>query len=238
MADMTKTWDRRTGVDIVTSHLYEEIVSLRLLPGSKISEAEIATRFGVSRQPVRDAFTRLANMDLLLIRPQKATEVKRFSNRTIEKARFVRATIEAEVLRRAATHCDSAGAAALDAAITAQKALMENADFDAFGQMDYDFHRLLCEIAGTEYAFDVIRSEKSKLDRLCMLALSKERGMPLLIEDHAAIARHVIAHDPDAAVAAGKLHLSRLDSTIAAIREKNSAYFDPDEEPQAPARPL
>ncbi|KKK71856.1 hypothetical protein LCGC14_2909720, partial [marine sediment metagenome] len=77
MSNATQMWDRRTGVDVVANHLYEEITSLRLLPGAKISEAEIAARFGVSRQPVRDAFSRLENLDLLLIRPQKATEVKR-----------------------------------------------------------------------------------------------------------------------------------------------------------------
>ena len=73
--------DRRTTVDEIFDHLFDEISSLRLRPGDRISEADIAAQFGVSRQPVRDAFTRLANLDLLLIRPQRATEVKRFSSR-------------------------------------------------------------------------------------------------------------------------------------------------------------
>jgi len=76
----------------VFDHLYDEIVSMRLLPGAKISEAEIAALFSVSRQPVRDAFSRLENLDLLLIRPQKATEIKRFSSAAITTARFVRSS--------------------------------------------------------------------------------------------------------------------------------------------------
>ncbi|NNE48440.1 MAG: GntR family transcriptional regulator, partial [Rhodothermales bacterium] len=40
---------------------------------------EVARCFGVSRQPVRNAFTKLGSEDLLLIRPQKATEVRGFS---------------------------------------------------------------------------------------------------------------------------------------------------------------
>ncbi len=228
MADLNTNWDRRTGVDVVTDHLYEEIISLKLLPGTKISEAEIAARFGVSRQPVRDAFTRLANMDLLVIRPQKATEIKRFSTRSIEKSRFIRAAVEAEVLRRAAARCDAKDAAALEAALAEQRAALENCDYDSFASMDYNFHKLLCDISGADFAFDVIRAEKSKVDRLCMLGLEKENRMPLLIEDHVTIARHVIAGEPEEAVAAGKLHLSRLDSTIERIREQNAAYFESD----------
>lgn len=230
MAELTQTWDRRTGVDLVTHHLYDEIVSLKMLPGTKISEAEIASRFGVSRQPVRDAFTRLANLDLLLIRPQKATEVKRFSTRAIEKARFVRAAVEAEVLRRAAARCDADGAAALETALEEQRALIRDTDFDAFGAMDYAFHKLLCDIAGVDFAFDVIQTEKAKVDRLCMLGLSKEHRMPQLIVDHESIANHIINGEPAEAVAAGMLHLSRLDSTITSIRERNAAYFDTDED--------
>jgi len=37
--------------DIVYHRLYEEIVNLDLLPGSKISEAEVSRRFEVTRQP-------------------------------------------------------------------------------------------------------------------------------------------------------------------------------------------
>ena len=38
MMDETQAWDRRTGMDRIASYLYGEIVSLRLLPGAKISE--------------------------------------------------------------------------------------------------------------------------------------------------------------------------------------------------------
>ncbi|SNR44254.1 GntR family transcriptional regulator [Puniceibacterium sediminis] len=230
MADTTQTWDRRTGVDLVANHLYDEITSLRLLPGTKISETDIAARFGVSRQPVRDAFVRLANLDLLLIRPQKATEVRRFSVRAIEKARFVRASVESEVLRRAARLCDKDGAKLLEDSLQRQRNLLADQDYAAFGTLDYEFHKLLCDIADVEYAFDVISAEKAKVDRLCMLGLSKEDRMPQLIEDHEQIAAMVIAGKPEEAVEAGMLHLSRLDSTIESIKTRNAAYFETDDD--------
>ena len=125
MARSEKSVERRTGVESVFDHLYEEIVAMRLLPGAKISEAEIARQFDVSRQPVRDAFSRLENLDLLLIRPQKATEVKRFSNRAITTARFVRVAIETEALRRAARLCTKEGAQLLENALTKQAKVVD-----------------------------------------------------------------------------------------------------------------
>ena len=59
--------------------LRDAIVRLELKPGDSISEAEIADRYGVSRQPVREAFIRLAQQGLLLIRPKRATLVKRIA---------------------------------------------------------------------------------------------------------------------------------------------------------------
>ena len=105
MTLLSKSSSRVTTLDDIFNYLYDEITNLRLAPGDKISEAEIAAKFAVSRQPVRDAFRRLENLDLLLIRPQRATEVKRFSTREIEKSRFVRQAVEKEVLFRAAQKC-------------------------------------------------------------------------------------------------------------------------------------
>jgi DNA-binding GntR family transcriptional regulator len=216
----------RTAVETVADYLFEEIAALRLLPGAKISEADIAVQFGVSRQPVRDAFSRLANMDLLLIRPQRATEVRRFSSAAIEKSRYIRSAVELDVLRRAAPLCDAAGAEQLDACIAQQQLACDASDYTTFGKHDYAFHKTLCEIAGVPFAFDIIAKEKAKVDRLCLLSLAKEARMPELIEDHLQIAKMVTEGNADKAMEAGALHLSRLDVTIDTIKARNPDYFE------------
>lgn len=218
--------DRRTSVDRVFDHLYNAIVSLEMLPGDKISEAEIAAQFDVSRQPVRDAFSRLDNLGLLMIRPQRATEVKRFSVREITKSRFVRASVEAEVLRRAARAVTPEGGLLLDASIAAQEPAVAARDHATFGGLDYKFHETICKVAKVDFAFEVIQFEKGTVDRLCMLSLSKEDRMEQLLSDHRTIAERIKASDPEGAVDAGMLHLSRLDATIEAIFERNPEYFE------------
>lgn len=221
-----KTTERRTGVDAVFDYLYEEIVSMQLLPGTKISEAEVAKMFGVSRQPVRDAFSRLENLDLLLIRPQKATEVKRFSSIAITTARFVRAAVESEVLRRAARSCDQDGSDLLQTQITEQKQAVDENNYDRFMSLDYAFHGALCTVAKTDFAIDVIAQNKAKVDRLCMLELARSDKLDKLFNDHKQIAKLVADNDEEGAVKAGMLHLSRLDTTINTIRDENADYFD------------
>ena len=225
MAQNLKITGRRTSVESVFDHLYEEIVSMKLLPGTKISEAEIAALFEISRQPVRDAFSRLENLDLLLIRPQKATEVKGFSSTAITTARFVRASVESEVLRRAARVCGKEGARLLDDCLKEQAQAVKKNNYDKFRSLDYDFHKGLCKVAEVDFAFDVISQEKAKVDRLCVLGLKRDERLDQLLDDHNNIAKMVISNNESGAVEAGMLHLSRLDATINAIRDENADYF-------------
>ncbi len=226
MVHNLKVAERRTSVDTVFDYLYNEIVSMRLLPGAKISEAEIASLFQISRQPVRDAFNRLENLDLLLIRPQKATEVKRFSSLEITKSRFVRAAIEAEVLRRAAKLCDKDSAKLLKANLAEQKLAVKADDYSQFRDMDYRFHEILCTVGNVDFAFDVIQREKAKIDRLCVLGMkARDARLDQLLEDHVTMAECVSGNDEEGAVKAAMLHLSRLDTTITTIQTEHSEYF-------------
>ena len=221
-----KPTERRTNVDSVFDYLYDEIVSMRLLPGTKLSEAEIAKLFDISRQPVRDAFSRLENLDLLLIRPQKATEVKRFSSTVITTARFVRAAVEAEVLRRAARLCGQDAADLLEVCPAEQQAAVKENNYDRFRLLDYAFHETLCTVGEVDFASKVIALNKAKVDRLCVLGLARDERLEQLLSDHISIAQMVSNNDEEGAVKAGMLHLSRLDSTINAIREEHADYFD------------
>src|SRR5580698_7581353 len=51
--------------------LEEEIVTLRIPPGSVVSEAGLSARLGLGRTPVREALQRLANEGLVQILPRR-----------------------------------------------------------------------------------------------------------------------------------------------------------------------
>lgn len=216
----------RTTADIVFASLREEIATLKLLPGTKISESEVASRMGVSRQPVRDAFNRLGNLDLLWIRPQRATVVRGFSMKSIENARFVRQAVESEVVEQACKVWDANCAEALEANLIQQQEAIDAGQIDEFHDLDYQFHQLICQLSGYPMAFEVIEQSKRKVDRLCMLSLGKSEEVSTILEDHREIARALGDRSVEKARTVTKRHLSRLDDSIKEIYAKHSEYFE------------
>lgn len=226
MLEIAEPIERRTTTDVVFERLHEEIASLKLLPGTKLSEVDVARRFGVSRQPVRDAFNRLGNLDLLLIRPQKATEVRGFSMERIAHARFVRLAIELEVVRRACAVWDDQRAEVLAQNLSEQERAIKAERTEEFQVLDSEFHKSICELGGTPLAVETIRESKLKVDRLCILSLGRESEAATLLEDHRELARALAKRSVEESTAIARHHLGRLDATIAEIKKSHSDYFE------------
>ncbi len=217
---------RRTTTDLVFDELQEKISSLELLPGTRMSEAEVAKQFGVSRQPVRDAFNRLHNLDLLLIRPQKATVVRGFSLQRIEQARFVRLSVELEVVRRACEVWNKTAAQRLQQNLLIQREAVEARATESFHRLDFQFHTLICEHSGCPLAIETLAESRQKTDRLCTLSFGREDEAATLLDDHQQLAAAIDTGNVEAAFALVRVHLGRLDDTIAAIHESHADYFE------------
>ncbi len=226
MQSITDKIERRTTTDIVYESLYEAIVSLEILPGTKLSEADIAKKFEVSRQPVRDAFNRLEAQDLLLIRPQKATRVRSFSMERIGHARFVRLSVELEVVRAACRNWKPEYSKLLEDNLKQQKDVVSRNEAEKFHQLDYDFHRLICELSGNPLAFNTIQECKRKIDRLCLLSLGRESEADILVRDHVELAKALADRDEATATEMIRRHLGRIDKTIEEVHSKHAEYFE------------
>ena len=81
--------------------LRRDIVHCLIPPGTPLSEKEVSVRFDVSRQPVREAFIKLAENGLIQIRPQRGSYVNKISLSQVRNGCFVRQAIECAVARRA-----------------------------------------------------------------------------------------------------------------------------------------
>lgn len=226
MQNIAESLERRTTTDLVFEKLFDAIVSLQMLPGTKLSEVEVAKRFGVSRQPVRDAFNKLEAQDLLLIRPQKATQVRGFSMERIEHARFVRRAVEVEVVRSACAKWQPADKDMLDQNLAEQRQAVAQNQFETFHQLDYEFHKLICSLAGHQMAFETIQQCKRKVDRLCLLSLGRQSEAKTLLEDHELLAAALERRNAEEAADVVRLHLGRLTDTINDIHRTHSDYFE------------
>lgn len=217
---------RRSTADIIFEQLRDEIMSLEILPGTKLSEAEVAQKFGVSRQPVREALNLLASEELVDIQPQKATRVGRFSLQRIEAARFSRRAIEIELLKAACERWSDVYRPGFERCLAAQARAVEDRDTAAFHGLDEQFHALLAEAAGADFAIEQIKAHKAYIDRICVLSLKNVSEMEDLVQDHRTVFEAVAVRDFASAEAAMRLHLSRIEKTINTVRQSNADYFD------------
>ncbi len=217
---------RRSTADIIFAQLREEIMSLEILPGTKLSEAEVAAKFGVSRQPVREALNLLSSEDLVAIRPQKATRVRQFSLQKITSSRFVRRAIEIEAVKNACKNWSDVFRPSFQRCLDAQDRTVEKQDIKEFHLLDEQFHALIAEAAQAPFVSAQIRSHKAYIDRICVLSLKNSDEIAVLVQDHRNIVECISREDAEGAEAVLRLHLSRIEKTIEAVRQANSEYFE------------
>ncbi|TMV50422.1 GntR family transcriptional regulator, partial [Thioclava sp. BHET1] len=192
----------------LTRILRERVISNQLPPGERISESEIALQFGVSRQPVREAFIKLAEEGLLEVRPQRGTFVRKISVPAVMDARFVREAVEADLVKLLCVTPDAALIRELERQLSAQRELAV-ADSGGFRRMDDLFHRTIAEAAGKSHAWAVVEGMKTQMDRVRQLS-TEHFALDKLIAQHAAIVAGLARGDGAAAEAAVRQHLREI----------------------------
>lgn len=209
----------------VVSALRDDIVTMAMKPGDVISESDIAGRYGVSRQPVREAFIRLAQQGLLLIRPKRATVVKKISPDGVRQSRFIRESIEVEIIRRVAAHPGPEANQIIEGLIAEQEQASAAGDSRRFHTLDELFHRSLARLAGVEYAWQLIDDHKMQLDRVRYLTLGVSSSQRAIAE-HKVIAAAIADADVTKAEAAMRAHLARAELLLTQTISDFPDYFE------------
>jgi GntR family transcriptional regulator, rspAB operon transcriptional repressor len=209
----------------VFEQLREAIVSLQLAPGTVLSRAELAERFGLSQTPIRDALMKLGEEGLVDIFAQHATVVSRIDIASARQAQFLRRSIETEVVRQLAGQADASLLVRLRAQIDLQASLMGGATYRDFIEADRTFHRLMYEAAGVPDLFQLVRQRSGHIDRLRMLNLPSVGKQRAIVRDHRRIVEALAAGDADAAQAQLREHLSGTLAQTEAIRSAQPDFF-------------
>jgi DNA-binding GntR family transcriptional regulator len=216
----------RTAARRVELEIRKAIITLALKPGMPLSEKEIAARYGVSRQPVREAFISLSRAGLVEIHPRRGTFVVKISLDRMLEARFIRESMEVAVVRRACQRFDARVRTRMDFYLDAQETAAESGAHYDFQRADELFHAAIAEGAGCPSAWTVMENIKAHMDRVCHLTLPAATALPLLIDQHRAILAAIDARDADAAEAALKLHLSEILKALPAVQAEHREMFE------------
>ncbi len=109
---------KRTYTSTLIEVLYELIQSLELAPGTRLTEAALAKRFGVSKTPVREALLLLEREGLVTIVPHAGATVTWLTVEDYEQQLFIQDALELPSLPMIAERLTMVDAAACGQLIT------------------------------------------------------------------------------------------------------------------------
>jgi len=222
----------------VFHELKSAIVTMALTPGQALSENEIATRLGVSRQPVREAFIKLSEAGLVSIRPQRGTFVVKISTKQVTDARFVREAVEVAVARKACEVMSADTIAVLRKNLDAQRVAAAETAPARFLALDEAFHRGLALGVDCDYAWRIVEEVKAQMDRVRYLSLPQATPIARLVDQHVAILDAVEAGDEPRAEATVREHLCEILTSLPVLEKQFPHLFESEEDTEsAPASP-
>lgn len=199
------------GTDVY-SVLREDIISLRLRPGTFFSIKDICETYQVGRSPGREALIRLSQEGLVTFLPQRGTMISTLDLDRIDDERFIRKSIEEKVMEEFAAVFSPSVILQMEECIQEQKECLKTKDVRRFFTSDDKFHHIFYEETGREHCAAVVEKECGNYKRMRLLSLMLEdQAMASAMEEHEAIISTLSAReDLERLLFWFDLHLDRI----------------------------
>lgn len=220
---MTEASPRATAAERVFEALRGAIVGGELPPGAPLTEVEQASRLGVSRTPIREAFARLIAAGLVTERGPRSLVVSDIDADDVSALFDLRRALDEQAARLAAQRADTGQReqftilaqrfADAPAAITALA--VEDPARNGYYALVAEFDAALdLALTNSPYLAAAIASTRIHLTRVRRLAQDDDARLAASAAEHGAIARAIADGDPERAAAATRLHLHEALTSI------------------------
>ncbi len=127
-----------------------------LLPGQTLNQDELASRFGVSRIPLREALRTLAGEGLIVMRPGIGAVVTELRPDELDELLELRMALEPALLASVVGKVSAQQLAELRAHAIRLGDLAVEGDLDSWCSEHYAFHRRLLELAGRRHSLRLV----------------------------------------------------------------------------------
>lgn len=213
----------------VYSYLRTLIIQNKLQPGMQLSENDLSTHCQVSRQPVHDALARLSQDNLIEIRPQIGSFVKKISITNLNEVCFIRSSVECNAVRESVWLTEAARAKIIDKLnknLEQQRRLNEKSgSYEKFLALDDTFHSLICSFSETTMAWELIQSIKGNMDRIRFFTFANISRIGDLIEEHQQIVDAIAKKDIELCCSLLRTHLYVIASTYRQAMQEREGWF-------------
>jgi DNA-binding GntR family transcriptional regulator len=133
---------RKTSL-FVHATLRDMILSGRLKPGERLSQAQLAQSLNVSRTPMREALRMLQEEGLIDAEPDRRPRVRGFDAGEVDSLYAARILLESLAMSLSAPGLGEADVRAGEELLTRMRKQADEEDFDAWHHTHLEFHRLL-----------------------------------------------------------------------------------------------
>lgn len=199
---------RRPTATIIAETIRDRIIDGSFEPGMQLTEVQLATRLGVSRGPVREAFQRLVQEGLLHAEPHRGVFVATLDADDAADVAVARTAIERLAAERVARRGEPTTLDALREIVDEMAAAAAGGDWDDVAAIDLRFHEEL--VAGSDSP-RLVRMYTTLLaeTRLCLRSLpSQHRDPAEVVAEHRSLLDALAAGDGRAAAASIEAHLA------------------------------
>lgn len=205
---MTTEW--RSSVSLVNQTaalIRERIFSGSYCPGSRLSQAMLASELGISRTPLREGLRILEQEGLVTAGVRGVATVFSPGMREIREIFELREALEGTSARLACSRITPGNLSDLDQVMTEQHRAWESGQFELFRRLGLHFHSLLLDASGNSRIrrqLTVVRMGEQLLGTVGPLTADAAR---VAMDEHTAIVSAIRDSDPKRAEQAALRHL-------------------------------
>ena len=214
--------------DRLFAQLSEAIVAGEMTAGSRISEPDLAARFGTSRAPLREAIRRLEERKLVSRIAHQGARVAVLSPARIAEIYAVREALEGMAAREAASRITPAELDRLRTHLDAHEAMLDGDGGDDYkqGVADDDFHFVIIRASGNATLIDLLLDQYYALIRMFRRQHRQVAGRARrALFEHRRITDALADHDADLSEMLMRRHIAAARAGIA------EAFANPDQSP-------
>jgi DNA-binding GntR family transcriptional regulator len=177
-------------------------------PGDRISEKELAIRFGISRGPIREALRSLEAAGLVEQVPNRGVFVRQLSAEQADEIYEVRAALFALAGGLLAQRASDDEVEHLRRFLRRMNDAVERDDFATYSRENFAFHEYIVERAGNRVLAAQYLSLIKQLRLYRARSLMFGNAMNASSEEHREMVEAIAARDPERAYAAHHRHVA------------------------------
>lgn len=222
--DVTMRESRETAREYALRHIRENIISLKLKPGSIVSENELAKELGISRTPVREALQELQKINLIEVYPQRGSFIARIDFSIVDEMVFLRKVLEKAIVEELCSTITQEEIQELEKNIQLQEFYLDKKNPEKIYELDNEFHQMLFIMSNKERIYKLMEGTQGHFDRIRALSVHSVKDIKI-VTDHKAILNAIKIGDKVLAEEFILKHLSRYKLDQQEIIEKYPDYF-------------